>query len=678
MKNRLLVSILIVLVGASLSLAEEDEKAGKSSAVRLTPVIVTGTRVEQQVQSIPANVSVITPEDIRNTNAKTAADLLRSQEGIVVRDLLGNGNSSQVDLRGFGETANSNTLVMVDGRRVNEIDLSSLNWAQIPIGQIERIEVVRGSGTVLYGDNATAGVINIITKAPPRELTAEGGLALGSYDRYKVDAYAGGSYGAAGLSLYGSHEDTDGYRKNNDYQSDDVSGKLVLDATDTLSLNFSGSYHEDQFGLPGTLTQDELKDDRKQSLDPKDEAKTHDGYISGGIEMDFGGYGRFAADTSYRKRTSKSKFPDPDFPFKNDVETETVGFTPRYIWDGSLFERGNRLVAGVDLYSADQDNKSFSGFFSPLPSSPTGISRVDRDTVGVYLNDEFYLLDNLLVTLGGRYEHVRYDFDVKDLSAFPLAPLKKTTNESKPAFVAGLTWLYGEESSAYARVNSSFRFPLIDELVVFDFDTGQIVVNPDLDPQSGITYEVGLRHHFTPRIQAGLTLYRTETDDEIFFNRPTFTNENYPETLRQGVEVGGRVELTRHLAVTANYTYQQATFERGDYKNKDVPAAPRHLANFGLRVDDFLPGFDFSIDGNYVGSSYAISDFENDFQKLEDFFTLDLRLFYEWRMLRAYAGVNNVLEEEYSEFAVVGGAPLETNFYPAPERNYVFGIKAVF
>jgi len=641
-------------------------------------VVVTGTRAEQQVKKIPANVSVITPADIQNTNAKTAADLLRTQEGVIVRDLQGNGNSSQVDLRGFGESANSNTLVMVDGRRVNEIDLSSINWAQIPIGEIERIEVVRGSGTVLYGDNATAGVINIITKSPPRQLTAEGGLALGSYDRYKVDASVGGSYRKAGISLYGSHEDTDGYRQNNDYKSDDVSGKFLFDVTDTLGLNVSGAYHKDKFGLPGTLTKAEVNQDRKQSLDPEDEAKTRDGYINGGVEMDFGAYGRFTVDTSYRKRVSKSEFPDPAFPFKNDVDTKTIGFTPGYVWDGSVFSRGNRLVAGVDLYFADQDSKSYSGFFSPLPSSPTGISKVDRDTVGLYLNDEFYLLDNLLLTIGGRYERVKYDFNVKDLSAFPLAPLKKTTHESKPAFVAGLTWLYGEKSSAYARVNSSFRFPLIDELVVFDFDTGQIVVNPELKPQSGLTYEIGFRHYFTPAIQANLSLYRTEIDDEIFFNRPTFTNENFPKTLHQGVEVGGRVELTRSLAVTANYTYQQATFERGDYKNKDIPAAPHHAGNIGLRVTDFLPGFDFSADYSYVGSSYAISDFENNFEKLDDYFSVDLRIFYEWRMLRAYAGVNNLTDEEYSEFAVIGGTPVETNFYPAPERNYVFGIKAVF
>ena len=222
-----------------------------ASPATLPEVVVTGTRIEQQVRKIPANVSVITPADIQNTNAKTAADLLRGEEGIVVRDPLGNGNTAAVDLRGFGETATQNALVLVDGRRANEVDLSAVDWAQIPIEQIERIEIVRGSGTVLYGDNATAGVINIITKSPSQKFSASGGVTLGSYNRGKVDAYASGGYKRTAVSLYGSLEETDGYRENNDYHSGDLGGKLIFDATDRLTLNLSGSYHKDRFGLAG-------------------------------------------------------------------------------------------------------------------------------------------------------------------------------------------------------------------------------------------------------------------------------------------------------------------------------------------------------------------------------------------------------------------------------------------
>ena len=678
MKRIRLAAALLAMLIFPWSVPAQSTATDDRSPTQLPEVVVTGTRSAEEVQRIPANISVITADDIRSTNAKTAADLLRREEGVVVRDLLGNGKSAQVDLRGFGEAAASNTLVLVDGRRVNEIDLSGTDWAQIPIEQIERIEVLRGPGSVLYGDNAVSGVINIITKTPSSKPTATGGVTLGSYDRYRLDANAGGGLGKAALSIYGSVEDTDGYRDNNDYRARDVGGRIVLDATERFRVSLSGSYHDDDFGLPGALTKAQVNDDRKQSINPDDEGNTEDWFVKAGFDWDLTRYGQLVADLSYRDRSGDSRFPDASFPFKNEFTTETVGFTPRYIWQGDLFDHGNKLVAGVDLYRVSQDNKSYSGFFSPLPSSPTGLSDVDRDSAGFYLNNEFAVRKDLLLTLGARHEHVKYDLDVRDRSAFPLAPLDASDSDSENAFQAGLTYLYAENSSVFGRVGRSFRFPLVDELVVYDFTTGQIRVNPDLKPQTGIHYELGVRHAFTPRLRGNLTLFRAEIEDEIFFNRPVFTNENHPETLRQGAEIGAWAQVMKHLALTGNYTYQKATFEKEPYKNRDLPAVPNHRANLGLRLFDLVPGVELAVDGSYYGSSYAVSDFENDFEKLDDFFTVDARISYEWKMLRVFAGVNNLTNEKYSEYAVIGGFPTETNFYPAPERNFLFGLRAAF
>jgi iron complex outermembrane receptor protein len=675
------MAVLVILTLFSPFAAQAQTAGGADTARATLPeVVVTGTRTEDEIQRVPASVSVIGADNIRRSNARTAVDLLRREEGIVVRDLLGNGKTAQVDLRGFGETAASNTLVLVDGRRANEIDLSGTDWAQIPVEQIERIEVVRGPGSVLYGDNAVGGVINIITKTPSRTFTAGGGIALGSYDYYKVDAHAGGGYARSAFSINASRTDSQGYRENNDLSAGDFGGRFVWDATDRLRVNLAGSYHEDRFGLPGALTRALLKADRTQAQpgSEEDRGSTQDYFLKAGLDWDIGAYGQLLADVSYRDRSGESKFPDASFPYESDFDTETLAFTPRYVWRGAVFDRANKLIAGVDLYRTRQDNKSYSGFFSPLPASPTGLSEVGRDSVGPYLSNEFSVLENLLVTLGARREYVRYDFDVRDLSAFPLAPLDESRSEAENAYHAGLTFLYGQNSSAFARVNRSFRFPLVDELVVYDFTTGQIRVNPDLKPQSGIHYEIGLRHHFTPKLRANMSLFRAEIEDEIFFNRPVFANENHPKTLHQGFELGARAELFRHLALTGNYTYEKATFEKDPYRGEDIPAVPRHRANFGLRIFDVLPGTELAADLNYFGASHAVSDFENRFEKLDDYFTLDLRLSYEWKMLRVFAGVNNLTDERYSQYAAIGGAPLQTSFYPAPERNYIFGLRATF
>jgi iron complex outermembrane receptor protein len=254
MKKRVCLFALAAVVSLPCLAYSQEGTKPKEPIVTMDEVVVTGTRSEEKSERIPANVTVISQKEIATSNAKNVPDLLRSQEGIVVRDLLGNGKTAQVDLRGFGESAPSNTLVLLDGRRVNEIDLSGVDWTQIPIAQIQRIEILRGAGTVLYGDNAPGGVINIITKTPSDKWTASAGSTLGSYG-YNNEVFSiSGGYGKVAASLFGNYQATEGYRENNEFRAKNLGGKIVVDPSDWLSLDLSGNYHSDNSGLPGPLT----------------------------------------------------------------------------------------------------------------------------------------------------------------------------------------------------------------------------------------------------------------------------------------------------------------------------------------------------------------------------------------------------------------------------------------
>jgi iron complex outermembrane receptor protein len=673
MKKNYWVLPLLVFLLPSQTLGQEDKKPPRS-AVTLDEVVVTGTRSEEKAERIPANVTVIDQEDIRNSSAKNLPDLLRSQEGIVVRDLLANGKSAQVDLRGFGEAAPYNNLVLVDGRRVNEIDLSGVDWTQIPLDQIERVEIVRGTGTVLYGDNAVGGVINIITKTPSDRFTASAGVVAGSYGRNKEQASVSGGQGPLAASFYGSYDATQGYRENNNSRAKDVGGKLVYDVASFLSLNVAGSYHTDDYGLPGPLTKEQLSVNRRASLDPLDQAETEDGYLKLGSDLWLGNWGNLVTDLSYRNRESKSDFPDPLFPYVIDSRIETYGFTPRYVHKSEVMGHKNTLVTGMDFYWIDQDLKTYSGFLSSS-TLLTGLADISRDSYGFYASDDFSILENLILTLGARHEKAEYDLHQRDLSAFPLASLDETVKESENAYTAGLTWLYSGKSAVFGRYNRSFRFPLTDELVLFDYVAGRIRVNPDLTPQTGDHYEVGAKHFFTRNLQANITFYQAQIKDEIFFNKATFTNENYDNTLHQGVEIGCRSDLFETLTLYGNYTYEKATFRNGPFDGKDIPAVPRNKFNLGFRVHDVIPSLIFSADYFYVGESTLISDQANRFEKLESYTTINLRLSYAWKWANVFAGVNNVTDQKYSEYGLIGGFASTPYYYPAPERNWVAGIE---
>jgi len=652
----------------------------KGEDVTLETVVVTGTRTEQNVERIPANVTVIDQGDIKNSNAKNVPDLLRSEEGLQVRDLLGNGKSAQVDLRGFGETGPYNSSVLVDGRRVNEIDLSGVDWTQIPLEQIERIEIVRGTGTVLYGDNAVGGVINIITRRPSKGLSYSAEAIVGSYGRNKERISISGGSGDIAASLFASYDSTNGYRDDSDFRTKDIGGKVVFDPTENLSFNLSGSYHEDDYALPGHLTEFEYNADRQANMNPQDGGTTEDYYITTGVDLELGEYGNIVADLSYRNRDNDSWFPDPSgvFPQGSELNVETWSITPRYILNNDIFNRANTFIAGVDLYWAEQEIKSFGGFLTPI-TTLTGVGDIDRDSSGFYLNDEFSIFDNLILSVGARYERVKYDLRKTDLVAFPLAPLDKTITDREKAYSAGLTFLYGDKSSAFIRANRSFRFPLTDEVVYIDWPTWGIRANTDLKPQTGKHYELGIKHSFNSDTSGNVTFFRAEIKNELFYApSPIFANTNHPETLHQGVEVGGKTELFRMLTLYGNYTYEKAEFEKDPYKHNEIPAVPKHKGNLGVRVHDTLPGLIFSADYHYVGSSYLISDQANDFKKLDHYYSIDARVSYEWKMLNAFVGVNNITNEEYSEYAVMDTFLTRRNFYSAPERNWVAGLEIGF
>lgn len=669
---RAVIAVFAILLPAGLwAEAPKESRAD----VMMKEVVVTGTRSEERIERIPANVTVIDQGDLKNSNAKNVADLLRSEQGIVVRDLLSNGKSAQVDLRGFGEAAAYNNLVLVDGRRVNEIDLSGVDWTQIPLDQIERIEIVRGTGSVLYGDNAVGGVINIITKTPSDRFAASAGIVAGSYSRNKDYASVSGSHGPLAASLYGSYDAARGYRENNLYRAKDGGGKIVYDIAQFLSVNLSGSYHEDNYGLPGPLTKEQLFVNRRASLDPLDKAHTQDGYLKLGSDLFFGNWGNLVTDLSYRNRDSKSDFPDSLFPYVLESHIDTYGFNPRYVHKADVMGHKNTLITGVDFYWIDQDLKTYSGFFSPS-ATLTGVADISRNSYGLYVNDDFSLSETLILTLGARHEKAEYDLHQKDLSAFfPLAPLDETIEASENAYTAGLSWLYSGKSALFGRYNRSFRFPLTDELVLFDYTAGKIRVNQDLKPQTGDHYEVGAKHFFSPNVLVNVTLYRAEIGNEIFYNKTTFTNENYDETLHQGVEIGARVNVFEQVTLLGNYTYEKASFRNGPFDGNDIPAVPRSRFNLGLRIHDIIPNLVFSADYRYTGDSYLISDQANRFEKLESYYTLDLRLSYAWKWVNAFVGVNNVTDQQYSEYGVIGGFTPTPYYYPAPERNWVAGIE---
>jgi len=631
----------------------------------LEEIVVTATRYEEEVTGVPANVTVISEEDIENSTAQNIPDLLRTETGIHVNDVTGNRRTFTVDLRGFGEAASSNVLVLVDGRRFNQPDLSGVDWTQIPLERVKRIEVIRGGrGSVLYGDNATGGVINIITKEGDT-FRAGGELAAGSYETFKSDVYASGSVKNLSFYVSGRYLTSDGYRDNSNTEAKDLGVNVNYYIEDIMRLHFSSGYHKDNTGLPGALKESDFDAgiSRTETKHPKDFAEVEDYYVKAIPEIYFLDNSIFKVDLSFRKRAFLS-FASGDFGhFLGDSEIETVSVSPQLLLKNQIGRAKNSLVFGVDYQKADNSIVNESLFFGFLS---VGIFDLKKKNYGYYLHDEINIED--ILHLSGGYRHDRAEFTFS-----PSTPDRVVMDED--LYTAGINYAFYKKSYLYSSFSRSFRYPLLDELYSFFTNT----VNTHLVPQTSDNYELGIRHYFDDDVYVHLNFFRIDTDDEIFFNPITFMNENLDgKTRRDGIEVSFYAKATKWLTLKGGYTYSDATIEEGTFKGKDVPNVPQHKAALEV-VANLRRGFTIALNGVYVGERPFISDFSNAFSNQKGYIVLNSKIMYQWKSLRAFLDINNITNNEYSEYGVIAQFPIvEKAFYPSPKRNFLVGLSVEF
>ena len=642
----------------------EDPANDEPTLTTMDEVVVTATRQEEKISSVPANVTVVTETDIKNSTAYDIPDLLRSQAGVLVNDIAGNRRSYTVDLRSFGETAPLNTLVLVDGRRINQADLSGSDWSLIPLDRVKKIEIIRGGrGSVLYGDNASGGVINIITKEGDA-LKTGAEISGGSYNTFKGNAFVSGTQNKLSYALSGSYLTSDGYRDNSNTEAKDVGLNLGYYQNDIVKWNLSSGYHKDSTGLPGAIKASEFAAgaSRTDSLQPDDFADVEDYYVKGGPEIFFLSDSKFKMDISFRKRNSLSFASFDAGSFTGETDIKTFAVSPQIIFKEKVGGVDNRLLVGFDYTDVVEDINNSSIFFGTLS---TGMFELKKINCGYYIHDEIKPWENFSISGGYRYDRAEFKFK-------PSAPDNNTMSED--LFTAGANYNFHDNSSIYFSFARSFRYPVLDE--IFNFFTNTI--DTTLIPQISDNYEFGIRYYFTESLFVNVNIFRIDTKNEIIYNPNSFSNENLDgKTRRDGFEFSVTKTFDK-VTLSGNYTFTDATILNGQFENKSFPNVPRHKAALsGLFT--LGKGFSLTVDGIYVGERPFISDFSNDFENQEDYYIVNTKLKYQWKKITAFLNINNITDEEYSEYGGISTFPItEPGFFPSPKINFLAGISADF
>ena len=256
------------------------------SFMKAAPVVVSATRFETSIDTAPVNVTTITADEIARSGAATLSDVLRYQAGINVSNLFGISSSgSKVDLGGFGENGAHNTLVLINGRRLNDMDIQGPNLAAISLENIAQIEIIHGSATVLYGDNAVSGVINIVTKNAFDGEQTSVRLQAGSFQTRRLSANLHKIIGQTALSLTIDSLKSDGYRDNNVSNSLNIMGEASRDSSNWhYGARISASREKAE--LPGSLNEPEYKSSPETSNsqeEAEEERFTIETYIEGDL-----------------------------------------------------------------------------------------------------------------------------------------------------------------------------------------------------------------------------------------------------------------------------------------------------------------------------------------------------------------------------------------------------------
>lgn len=629
-----------------------------STTLQAQPVLretrVLATRFPEAAETLPLGVSVVTADQIQASGASTVNEAIIRLLGVPGRqDLLGTDDYT-LDLRGFGATADNNQVVILDGMRLNEADLAGTRLSGIPIESVERIEVLRGSGAVLYGEGATGGVIVITTKAGSgREQGSGGSLygAAGSHRLRDVRANARVST-AAGFSLdaHGQNRETDGYRENqrSRLQAGSATGQW---SNGWLRLGARVAEDKLEAQLAGPLSAEQYAANPRQSVPPFDTDRVMVRNERAGVfaQADVGNW-HLGFDAARREKKLRSI--NFGAPFDYDVDATSYGLRARH--EAAIGSAKNALVLGVDVNDWDRE---ILGAFG---------SRASQHSRGFYAKDDVTLAGGTRISLGARTERFDKDTDSGGTTT--------KLGDRQHAWELGVSQPLGAGWTAYARTGRSFRLANVDE---FSF------TNPDvpLRPQVSRDHELGARWGYTGgKLEA--RLYRSDITDEIGFDPdgvgpfgPFGANVNFEPTRREGLELDWNHALTKAVALRVNATLREAKFRSGAHSGKHVPLVPRQA--LAVRAD-WTPVAGHRVGGgvNWVSRQYA--DFDNGC-RIPAYTTADARYAWQFHPQAEFAlGVSNLFDRKYytQAFGCVGSQT--TSIYPEAGRQVTASLRVRF
>jgi len=609
--------------------AAADDAVPADKADDVDKVIVTATRIETPVEDIGSDVTIIDAAEIKKSQKNTVAELLRSVGSIDVVRNGGPGSTTSVFIRG---AKSEHTLVMIDGVEMNDPISAGrgFNFADLTVDNIERIEIIKGPQSTLYGSDAMGGVINIITKKGSGKPHAYLNAEAGSFSTYKESAGVSGGFSIVNYSLSLSREDTDGISsassadgntESDGYENSTVAGRFGITPLDNLSFDLTARYSDSRSEIDnggGAGMDDTNNTTSTKSFYFRTSA---DLLLFNGLWENTVG---FALTDNERENNNGT---DPMHPSSLVISSFDSRLTKTDLQSTLRLGKAGTLTAGVEYEEEEGESKFHSeSIFGPFTSNFS--NRKARNT-GYYAEESLSLADRLFLTAGVRSDNHNM-FGSETTYRFTAAyKVKATHTKLKATFGTG------------------FKAPTLFQLYSQYGDL-------HLRPETSTGWDAGIEQTFLDgKISLGATYFDNNFDDLIDFNSATFTYKNISGADTSGVEIDAAYNPFDALTIRGTYTYTD-TLDRATGMGLIRRAA--HKANVNVAYN-YSSKANVSVDMNYVGSreDMDFSTFPAKLVTLSPYTLVDLALSYKvTRYLTVTGRLENLLDQDYEEVAGFG------------------------
>nr|WP_249115856.1 TonB-dependent receptor [Azoarcus sp. L1K30] len=668
---KFLLRLIVVALasGSTSAIAQRTEL----DAPLLDELVVSATRTSQSVRELSAAVTVIDRETIEKSGAVTADQLVQSVPGVYAArmDVSAPNRIAQTYMRGL--SGSGRTLVLIDGVPMNVLYDGQVDWSQLSTRDIERIEVVRGAASSLYGSNAMGGVINIISRLPGEGVKGRVSFDSGTNQTQRVAASVSGRSGATGFFVSGSRLRSDGYDMWTEAQKSaagaakdqliaigtkktNLVAKLTheISSSDFMELSVSSldDLSTDFYDIPDYLPQR-----RKQLLTSARYQHFGDNTDSSILiyHRDGKQYADSAAPPLYTSIASEGEFDD-----------RTLGLNAQ---SSVRLGSGHTLTFGVDAMDGEIDV-----LYDHFASTPSRAMRITGEVqrMGLFLQDELRLNEDWGLNLAGRVDHWRTSgkqTDTLDGQPEGVYPEREGTEFSPKV---GVLYRLQPGTSVRANVGKAFKLPELWEMYSSNRRGATTYWgNPDLSPERLNAYDIGIDHYYSRQGFVKATFYRNEAEDFVYSVRRDALNSdkmNIDRVVTRGVELEARYQVSPLLTISASHTRNRSFIVESQrdpaLEGKQLVYVPRTQTAVNLSFS--LPQqTSLLVSAMHVGKRYADDRNTTTYRK---YTTWDLMLDRQFTpAIKGRLSVINVADHRYDG---VG--------YRAPGRLVTLGIDAAF